>query len=261
MSYRDLLRMRRQAASSPTSEPDEPMESAVNTDNVHSVTAVTSGETAPVTEKILDNQPCHRCHHCHRPETSCAIANEVKSSTQSTATVHDINTIIGSLYAIDRPLEPIETEVRGVMATLTRQSAAELAVVLDDAFEVAPDTYTALKQCRRLLSDSKALSAAKAVWPNLPHAPASEVPVSAPVVEHAPRWLRLVREHCAVLPEDERLLSKVVSNRPPQKALQIAQRYITTWQKAAEQEPVSHKRDNAGRRAANRELTGGRHVG
>lgn len=179
----------------------------------------------------------------------------------SLATTRDINAIIGSLYAVDRPLESIEAEVRGVMATLTRQASAELAVVLDDAFEVSPDTYTALKQCRRLLSDSKALSAAKAVWPDLPNAPASEASVSAPIIEHAPRWLRLVREHCAVLPEDERLISKAASSRTPQQALLIAQRYITTWQQAAEHEPASHKRDNAGRRAANQELTGGRHVG
>lgn len=240
MSYRDLLRQRRLAAGVPS----VPIE-----------------KNAVGTEKILEEQTCSQRSHCSRDNSSEAVKRVVVQEAPPLATPHDINTIIGNLYAVGRPLVHIEPEVRGVMATLTRQSAAELAVVLDDAFEVAPDTYTALKQCRRLLSDSKALSAAKAVWPNLPHAPASEVPVSAPVVEHAPRWLRLVREHCAVLPEDERLLSKVVSNRPPQKALQIAQRYITTWQKAAEQEPVSHKRDNAGRRAANRELTGGRHVG
>lgn len=240
MSYRDLLRQRRLAAGVP----------AVPTEN-----------NAVGTEKSLEEQACSHRSHCSHTNSSGAVKRASVQEIPSLATPHDINTIIGNLYAVGRPLALIETEVRGVMATLTRQAAAELAVVLDDAFELAPDTYTALKQCRRLLSDSKALSAAKAVWPNLPHAPASEVPVSAPVVEHAPRWLRLVREHCAVLPEDERLLSKVVSNRPPQKALQIAQRYITTWQKAAEQEPVSHKRDNAGRRAANRELTGGRHVG
>lgn len=240
MSYRDLLRQRRLAASVPD---------------------VPADEQAVGTEKFLEEQTCSQRSPCSRANSSEAVKRMAVQEALPLATPHDINTIIGNLYAVGRPLAHIETEVRGVMAALTRQSAAELAVVLDDAFEVAPDTYTALKQCRRLLSDSSALSAAKAVWPNLPNAPASEAPVSAPVVEHAPRWLRLVREHCAVLPEDERLISKVANSRTPQQALQIAQRYITTWQRAAEQEPVSHKRDNAGRRAANRELTGGRHAG
>ncbi|MBP5979068.1 MAG: hypothetical protein KA748_02580 [Halomonas sp.] len=239
MSYRDLLRQRRLAASVP---------------------AVPTDDRAVGTEKILEEQACSHRSHCSRVNSSEAEKQEAAQETPLLATVRDINTIIGSLYAVDRPLESIEADVRGVMATLTRQAAAELAVVLDDAFEVAPDTYTALKQCHRLLSDSETLSAAKAVWPDLLHAPASEVPISAPVVEQAPRWLRLVREHCAVLPEDERLIGKVANSRTPQQALQIAQRYITTWQHAAEQEPVSHKRDNAGRRAANRELTGGRHA-
>lgn len=239
MSYRDLLRQRRLAAGVP----------AVPTEN-----------NAVGTEKSLEEQECFQRSHCSRTNSSDAVKRVVVQEAPPLATPDDINTIVGNLYAVGRPLAHIETELRGVMATLTRQAAAELAVVLDDAFEVAPDTYTAIKQCRCLLSDSKALSAVKAVWPNLPDAPASEVPVSAPVVEHAPRWLRLVREHCAVLPEDERLLNKMVGNRPPQYALQTVQRYITTWQHAAEQEPVSHKRDNAGRRAANRELTGGRHV-
>jgi len=240
MSYRDLLRQRRLAAGVPT---------------------VPTEKDAEGTEKSLEEQACSHRSHCSRANSSEAVKRVAVQEAPPLAATHDINTIIGSLYAVGRPLALIEPEVRQVMATLPRQAAAELAVVLDDAFEVAPDTYTALKQCRRLLSDSSALSAAKAVWPNLPDAPASEEPVSAPVVEHAPRWLRLVREHCAVLPEDERLIGNVANSRTPQQALQIAQRYITTWQHAAEQEPVSHKRDNAGRRAANRELTGGRHAG
>lgn len=241
MSYRDLLRQRRLAAGVPT---------------------VPSDVSVAGTEKSLTEQPCSQRSHCSRVNSNVAIKQEASPEAASPATTHDINAIIGSLYAAGRPLALIEADARKVMATLTRQAAAELAVVLDDAFEVAPDTYTALKQCRRLLSDSKALSAAKAVWPDLPpHASVSELAPSAPVIEHAPRWLRLVREHCAVLPEDERLISKVANSRTPQQALQIVQRYIATWQHAAAQEPVSHKRDNAGRRAANRELTGGRHAG
>ncbi|OWV29295.1 hypothetical protein [Halomonas campaniensis] len=240
MSYRDLLRQRRLAAGVPT---------------------VPSEIDAMGTEKSLEKQECSQRSHCSRVDSSDAGKQKATQEAPLLATTRDINTIVGSLYAVDRPLEHIETEVRRVMATLTRQAAAELAVVLDDAFEVAPDTYTALKQCRCLLSDSRALSAAKAVWPSLPHAPALEAPIGAPVVEHAPRWLRLVREHCPVMPEDERLLSQVIGRMSAREVMDYARRYITTWQLAADQEPVSHKRDNAGRRAANRELTGGRRVG
>ncbi|CAO1664348.1 hypothetical protein NYA30BAC_02274 [Halomonas sp. NYA30] len=240
MSYRDLLRQRRLAASVP---------------------AVPADKQPVGTEKNLEEQRSSHRSHCSRANTSDAVKQETVQEESTQATTHDINTIIGNLYAVGRPLALIEADVRGAMATLTRQAAAELAVVLDDAFEVAPDTYTALKQCRRLMSDSEALSAAKDVWPNLAHAPPLEEPQSAPVVEHAPRWLRTVRENCPVLPEDERLLSQVIGRMTSTEAMKAATGYVNTWRHAAEQEPVSHKRDNAGRRAANQQLRGGRHAG
>lgn len=180
------------------------------------------------------------------------------------ATPTEIAAIIGGLKAVGRSLGLVEALAREAMAQLTREAAAELAVVLDDVFEVAPDDATAHAHCRRLLNDQEALAAAKAVWPSLPP-PLAAIPqatTTARVVDHAPQWLRLIRQHCALVPEDERLLNRYLGMRPPRDALQAAQRYVTTWQQAADAEPREAARDNAGRRAANNELRGGnRHAG
>ncbi|WP_206062582.1 hypothetical protein, partial [Kushneria phosphatilytica] len=56
-------------------------------------------------------------------------------------------------------------QVRARLMPLGRQVRAELAVVLDEAFTVAPDDATARAQCQCLPSDPQALHAAKAVWP------------------------------------------------------------------------------------------------
>ena len=180
------------------------------------------------------------------------------------ATAQEVETMLANLRAAGRSLGLVEALARDAMAQLTRQAAAELAVVLDDAFAMAPDDATARAHCRRLLTDPQALAAAKAVWPSLPP-PLAAIPqaiTAAPVVDHAPRWLRLIRENCTLVPEDERLLNRCLGMRPPRDAMQAAQRYVTTWQQAADAEPREAARDNAGRRAANNELRGGsRHAG
>ena len=183
---------------------------------------------------------------------------------QAPATTAEIAAIIGGLKAAGRSLGLLEALAREAMAQLTREAAAELAVVMDDAFAVAPDDATARAHCRRLLTDPQALAAAKAVWPSLPPplAAITQAATAAHVVDHAPQWLRLIRQHCALVPEDERLLTRCLGMQPPRDALQAAQRYVATWQQAASAEPREAARDNAGRRAANHELRGGRrHVG
>ena len=180
------------------------------------------------------------------------------------ATAAEVAAIIGGLKAAGRSLGLVEALAREAMAQLTQEAAAELAVVLDDVFEVAPDDTTARAHCRHLLNDPQALAAAKAVWPSLPP-PLAAIPqatATAPVVDHAPQWLRLIRQHCALVPEDERLLNRCLGMQPPRGALQAAQRYVTTWQQSADAETREAARDNAGRRAANNELRGGsRHAG
>lgn len=200
----------------------------------------------------------------HGPRGHHQIGKQEVKPEQVPATPAEIATLIGGLKAAGRSLGLVEALARETMAQLTREAAAELAVVLDDAFAVAPDNATARPHCRRLLTDPQALAASKAVWPNLPP-PLAAIPqaiTAAPVVDHAPRWLRLIRENCPLLPEDEKLLTRCLAMRPSREALEAAKQYVITWKHAASIEPRQAAQDNAGRRAANNELRGGnRHVG
>jgi hypothetical protein len=115
--------------------------------------------------------------------------------------------ILVGLAAAGRRLGTVEQVARWTMQALSREAAAELAVALDDAFEMATDDRGARAQCRRLLNDPRALAAAKAVWPDLPppppDAPTPAAHKARPVADHFPRWLRLIRKRCPLLPEDE----------------------------------------------------------
>lgn len=226
---------------------------------------ITAGDTPQWTP---DTVPCTSRVHAEtrmvEPSGHHKISKQEAAPEQVPATPAEIAAIIGSLKAVGRDLGLVEALAREAMAQLTRKAAAELAVVLDDAFAVAPDNATARAHCRRLLTDSQALAAAKAVWPSFPPALVAipQATTTAPVVDHAPRWLRLVRENCPLVPEDEKLLTRCLAMKPSREALEAAKHYVITWKHAASIEPRQAARDNAGRRAANNELRGGsRHVG
>jgi hypothetical protein len=244
MSLRDVLQQRRLGASVP---------------------AVPAAFPPPGTEKSHVKQSCSRRSRCSRSDSTGANTITQQAVKAEPATSAEIAAIIGGLKAVGRSLGLVEALAREAMAQLTREAAAELAVVLDDAFAVAPDDATARAHCRRLLNDPQALAAAKAVWPDLPPALVAtpqQAKLNAPASDDTPPWLRLIRQHCALVPEDERLLTRCLGMQPPRDAMQTAQRYVTTWQQAADAEPREAARDNAGRRAANNELRGGsRHAG
>lgn len=75
--------------------------------------------------------------------------------------------MLANLRAVGRDLGEVEPLARITMLKLNRDAAAELVAVLGDLFETAPDADVARSQCRHVLSDPKALAAAKAVWPDL----------------------------------------------------------------------------------------------
>lgn len=181
-----------------------------------------------------------------------------KQMRDKTATPHEVETLLAGLAAAGRRLDTIEPLARMTMLALSQPAAAELAVAFCDAFEVANSERAARAQCRRLLSDPQALAAAKAVWPMLPpqgpDASQPQQPTSRPVVQHVPRWLRLIRERCLLLPEDEGHLRRHLGRLAPGEALALAERYAATWERAAQAEPRPAAGDNAGRRAANRML-------
>lgn len=200
----------------------------------------------------------------HGPRGHHQICKQEVTPEQVPASPAEIAAIIGSLKAIGRDLGLVEALAREAMAQLTQEAAAKLAVVLDDAFSVAPNAATARAHCRRLLTNPQALAAAKAVWPGLPPTLVAipQATISAPVVDHAPRWLRLIRENCPLVPEDEKLLTRCLAMTPSREALEAAKQYVITWKHAASIEPRQAAQDNAGRRAANNELRGGnRHAG
>lgn len=231
MSYRDLLQQRRQGASVPC---------------------------VPVINPITGTEKNHIKQHCSL-SSRCTRQNTTREQKAAIATPVEVETIIDGLKAAGRRLGTVEVLIRLAMLKMSREAAAELAVAVDDAFAVATSGDTARAQCRRLLNDQQVLEAAKAVWPSLPPAVISTtraVP-RTPVVDHAPQWLRLIRDNCPLAPEDERLLSGSLAMRAPNEALEAAKQYVITWKHAASIEPREAARDNAGRRAANNELRGG----
>jgi hypothetical protein len=88
----------------------------------------------------------------------------------SPAPLVEIDTITTVLVdQVGRDLGPeLVRRMRHAMAPMNRNDRAELAAALDDAFEVAGSVEAARWQCHRLLSDAKALKAAKAGWPAYP---------------------------------------------------------------------------------------------
>lgn len=81
-----------------------------------------------------------------------------------------------------------------------------------------------------------------------------EQPISRPAVDHAPRWLRLIREQCPLVDGDIEFISKVLARLAPREQEQAARRYVAVWQAAAKDEPQPHRKANAGRQAANQTL-------
>ena len=188
----------------------------------------------------------------------------VKPLTSSMATTQEVETMLDNLRTVGRDLREVEALARTALLRLNRAAAAELVAVLDDLFETAPSADMARSQCQRVLNDPQALAAARACWPDLASLPDATTPAPttmAPVVDHAPQWLRLIRENCPLVPEDETHLRRYLSSQAPNAAMRAAQRYVTTWHQAADAEPTPHRKDNAGRRHANQSLRGNHHAG
>uniref|UniRef100_UPI002658254B hypothetical protein n=1 Tax=Halomonas alkaliantarctica TaxID=232346 RepID=UPI002658254B len=169
----------------------------------------------------------------------------------------DVNAILDTLKAIGRDLGgDLERLARERLMPLANPVRAEVIAALDDAFMVAPDLPSARKQCRHLLTDMGTLEAAKACWPALPE-PVDEVPTLPrrqtvmPIIEP---WLTLIEQHCPLVSEDKRFIRVRLATLAPGHAMRLARQYVEAWKQAEQQEPLSHAKDNAGRRAANRLL-------
>lgn len=91
---------------------------------------------------------------------------------EAATTAANVETLLANLRIVGRDLGVVQELARTTMLQLSQKAAAELAVALDDAFEVSPDTASAVAQCRKLLTNPAALEAAQALWPRLPPPPA-----------------------------------------------------------------------------------------
>lgn len=116
-----------------------------------------------------------------KPQREKAVI--ISQPVEKAATAADVETLLANLRIVGRDLGMVKELARTTMLQLSQKSAAELAVALDDVFEVSPDTATAVAQCRKLLTNPAALEAAKALWPRLPPAPAPAPNAMQPPVE------------------------------------------------------------------------------
>lgn len=221
---------------------------------------------------IADNTPLDKIRKssANHPQATKPTTTGLSANPQNpqggkpadNATHDEVEAILAGLAAAGRDLGNVASTARWTMQAMSREAAAELAVVLDDAFQTADSVESAQWQCRRLLKNPQALEAAKAVWPDLPpplpDAPPSAQPSKRPTADSTPRWLRLIQERCQTLPEDEAHIRRHLGRLAPGDALARAERYAAVWQQAAQAEPRHAAKDNAGRRAANTELRGGK---
>ncbi|MFI0473457.1 hypothetical protein ACGLWX_12145 [Halomonas sp. HMF6819] len=73
--------------------------------------------------------------------------------------------------------------------------------------------------------------------------------------EEVPDWLEWIAQRCPLVPEDRRHVVAGLLRLHPRMQQRLAERYVEAWRAAADDEPMYHKRDNAGRRAANLIIT------
>lgn len=67
-------------------------------------------------------------------------------------------------------------------------------------------------------------------------------------------WLQWIAGQLPLLREDREYIWARLATLPPQAMEKTARRYVQTWTDAANTEPKSHRKENAGRCAANRTL-------
>lgn len=157
---------------------------------------------------------------------------------QPTAPAHEAEAIITALtHWTDRDLGYALVErLRSVLAPMGKTERANLAVAVVEAFEDAQDIEHARQQVAELLD---------AQTPRQPH--------RDPLMGRLD-WTTWIGERCPLVPEDRSFILRRLHTLPPKAMERAACRYIEIWQAAAENEPASHRKENAGRRAANRSL-------
>lgn len=70
----------------------------------------------------------------------------------------------------------------------------------------------------------------------------------------ASEWLEWIASEVRLVPEDRTYIWSRLMTLPPGGAEAVARRYVALWKRAADSEPKSHRKENAGRKAANQSL-------
>ncbi|MGP9679590.1 hypothetical protein ACT3TC_13250 [Halomonas sp. AOP27-A1-41] len=68
-------------------------------------------------------------------------------------------------------------------------------------------------------------------------------------------WLEWIAARCPLAPEDRRHVATGLLRLHPRMQKRLSERYVEAWQATANVEPKSHRKDNAGRHAANLVIT------
>lgn len=72
----------------------------------------------------------------------------------------------------------------------------------------------------------------------------------------ASEWIEWIASEVRLVPEDRTYIWSRLMTLPPRGAEAVARRYVALWQRAAGSEPKAHRKENAGRKAANMGLLG-----
>nr|WP_298377699.1 hypothetical protein [uncultured Halomonas sp.] len=221
MSLAELLRRRRDAEVTP----DAP--------------AFTGG----VTVKPLTNQRGHTCHTSYtensgrQSQHTTGAANDPKPLAPEA----DIDVLLANLKCdfTGAPLYSIGYElteaIRQAMRSMSKKACAELAALIEDRLIQPKGREKALALLGKANTQSNDSAAPMA---------SSEQPL----------WTEWIAEQYPLVPEDMTHVASYLARLSMHEQEIIARRYIRTWLQAADAEPRPVRRENAGRRVANRNL-------
>ncbi|MEQ6917030.1 hypothetical protein [Halomonas aquatica] len=149
----------------------------------------------------------------------------------------DIDTIIEVMtQQVGRPLgDELIGLMRETMRPMSRQARADLAAAIDDCFERVESEQAGRHQATELMREPVTQGEALGSF------------------SEALEW---ITARCSLETGDTSYLAKHLMLMSQPAMASAAERYVATWQAAAEGEPALHRRANAGRRAANAFLRG-----
>jgi hypothetical protein len=154
------------------------------------------------------------------------------ASLEPAGPAHEVEALLVALRQAGHNLgHDLEARLRRAMDKMSRQARAELAAAIDDAFEAG----TSIEQAR--LSISRHLPGGGDLDP-----------------ASAERWVEWIATRCPINADDRRYLGDLLRLLPARRRATAACWYSRAWLQAADAEPLPHRRNNVGRRAANATL-------